>query len=117
VAPARCCSMASKVRACVTEASVTAGRSVTTVDGLESDGKLHSVQEALSGDGATQCGYCTPGMALAAAALLESNPDPRSFGDPARARRQCVPMLRLSADRAGDPARSEGDPGGSAAPK
>jgi len=64
------------VRACVTEAAAAAGRSVTTIEGLASDGVLHHVQSALIDQGAVQCGYCTPGMALVGAALLSRNPDP-----------------------------------------
>ena len=51
-------------------------RSVTTIEGLASDGKLHPVQEAFIAHDAMQCGFCTPGMAMAAAALLAVNPDP-----------------------------------------
>ncbi|MGA2321853.1 MAG: molybdopterin cofactor-binding domain-containing protein [Solirubrobacteraceae bacterium] len=64
------------VRACVTQASAAAGRSVTTIEGLAAAGALHPVQEAFVHEGAMQCGYCTPGMVLAAAALLAGNPNP-----------------------------------------
>jgi isoquinoline 1-oxidoreductase len=64
------------VRACVTEASAAAGRSVRTVEGLAGEEGLHPVQQALIDEGAIQCGYCTPGMVLAGVALLERNPDP-----------------------------------------
>jgi isoquinoline 1-oxidoreductase len=64
------------VRACITQASAAAGRSVTTIEGLAAGGALHPVQEAFVREGAMQCGYCTPGMVLAAAALLAGNPDP-----------------------------------------
>jgi CO/xanthine dehydrogenase Mo-binding subunit/aerobic-type carbon monoxide dehydrogenase small subunit (CoxS/CutS family) len=65
------------VRACVTPAGDAAGRSVTTVEGLGVGSELHPVQAALVAEGAVQCGYCTPGMALAAVALLEREPDPQ----------------------------------------
>ncbi len=53
-----------------------AGRAVTTIEGLTPAGTPHPVQTALVAAGATQCGYCTPGMVLTAAALLEKQPDP-----------------------------------------
>jgi carbon-monoxide dehydrogenase small subunit len=49
---------------------------VTTVEGLASDGQLHPVQEGFKEEHGLQCGFCTPGMMLAAAALLERNPTP-----------------------------------------
>jgi isoquinoline 1-oxidoreductase len=64
------------VRACVTEASAAAGRSVSTIEGLAAGEKLHPVQEAFLQEGAMQCGYCTPGMVLAAVALLARDPEP-----------------------------------------
>ncbi len=64
------------VRACVTPASEAAGRSVTTVAGLASDGRLHAVQEAFLAEGAFQCGYCTPGMLVAASVLLADHASP-----------------------------------------
>ena len=64
------------VRACVTPSSAAAGRSVTTVEGLADGNRLHRVQEALLAEGAIQCGYCTPGIALVAVALIAANPDP-----------------------------------------
>ena len=54
-----------------------AGESVTTIEGLAQDGRLHPVQEAFLAAGAMQCGYCTPGMILGAVALLARNPQPR----------------------------------------
>jgi carbon-monoxide dehydrogenase small subunit len=52
------------------------GRSITTIEGLSDRGKLHPLQEAFIAEGAIQCGFCTPGMILAAKALLDRNPDP-----------------------------------------
>jgi len=63
------------VRACVTPALDARGKSVTTVEGLARAGVLHPVQNAMASEGAVQCGYCTPGMVLRAAALLARNPD------------------------------------------
>lgn len=59
------------VRACVTPAAAAAGASVLTVEGLAEEGLLHGVQEAFLEVRAFQCGYCTPGMVMAAVALLE----------------------------------------------
>lgn len=63
--------------ACQTAAAEVAGRSVTTVEGLADGRRLHPVQQALAEEHAFQCGYCTPAMALRAAALLAADPDPR----------------------------------------
>jgi len=52
------------------------GSSVTTVEGLSSDGHLHPVQEAMLAEGAVQCGFCTPGIVVAGSHLLDSNPHP-----------------------------------------
>jgi carbon-monoxide dehydrogenase small subunit len=52
------------------------GRSITTVEGLGQDGALDPVQAAFKEHHGLQCGFCTPGMMLVGAALIESNPDP-----------------------------------------
>jgi aerobic carbon-monoxide dehydrogenase small subunit len=52
------------------------GRHVTTIEGLAMHGAMHPLQEAFIEYGAVQCGFCTPGMVLAAAGLLNRNPDP-----------------------------------------
>ena len=52
------------------------GREVTTVEGLERDGALHPLQREFLEQGGVQCGFCTPGMLVSAAALLEQTPDP-----------------------------------------
>ena len=64
------------VRACLSLAVRADGRSVTTVEGLKQDGKLHRLQQAFMDQGAVQCGFCTPGMLLSSAELLEENPTP-----------------------------------------
>lgn len=64
------------VRSCRTPLSVAAGKKITTIEGLEQDGKLHPVQEAFLSVESFQCGYCTSGMILSAVALLESTPKP-----------------------------------------
>src|SRR2546428_4252465 len=52
------------------------GRSVTTVEGLVTDGRLHPLQEAFADLGAAQCGYCTPGFLVTGKALLDKHPNP-----------------------------------------
>jgi len=52
------------------------GRAITTVEGLAGAGRLHPLQQAFAELGAAQCGYCTPGMLMAAKALLDRNPTP-----------------------------------------
>jgi aerobic-type carbon monoxide dehydrogenase small subunit (CoxS/CutS family) len=52
------------------------GRAVTTIEGLARDGALHPVQAAFIAHDALQCGFCTPGLVLSCAALLERNPEP-----------------------------------------
>lgn len=64
------------VSACTTLAFEARGRSVLTIEGLAGDGKLHPLQEAFIEHGGFQCGFCTPGMILAAKALLDENPNP-----------------------------------------
>jgi carbon-monoxide dehydrogenase small subunit len=64
------------VKSCTVLAVQADGRRVTTVEGLETGGKLHPVQEGFWQEHGLQCGYCTPGMMLTSAALLKNNPDP-----------------------------------------
>lgn len=64
------------VNSCLVLAAKADGRAVTTVEGLETDGRLSALQEAFLDAGAVQCGYCTPGMLIAATDLLNRNPDP-----------------------------------------
>ncbi len=52
------------------------GKEVMTVEGLEQNGKLHPVQEGFTQEHGLQCGFCTPGMMMAAAAFLKENPKP-----------------------------------------
>ena len=52
------------------------GRSVTTVEGMAENGRLHPLQETFADTGAAQCGYCTPGFMLVAKELLAHNPKP-----------------------------------------
>lgn len=64
------------VHSCVTPVASAAGTPITTIEGLERDGRLHPVQQAFLDEGALQCGYCTPGMIMAGVALLAANPSP-----------------------------------------
>jgi aerobic carbon-monoxide dehydrogenase small subunit len=64
------------VNSCLVLAVEIDGSSVTTIEGLAKDGKLHPVQQAFVEEGAIQCGYCAPGMILKGKALLDSNPSP-----------------------------------------
>jgi isoquinoline 1-oxidoreductase alpha subunit len=53
-----------------------AGKPITTIEGLEHDGRLHPLQQAFLDAGAMQCSYCTSGMIMAGAGLLARAPDP-----------------------------------------
>ena len=64
------------VCACLVLAAQADGHDVVTVEGLGEDGRLHRVQEAFVAAGAVQCGFCTPGLIVATADLLERTPDP-----------------------------------------
>jgi carbon-monoxide dehydrogenase small subunit len=64
------------VRACLVLAARLDGRALLTVEGLERNGRLDPLQEALAAAGGVQCGYCTPGMLLTAKALLAEHPAP-----------------------------------------
>ena len=63
-------------RSCLMLAVQADGAELGTVEGLMSDGKLHPLQEAFHEHHALQCGFCTPGMLLAALDLLRTNPEP-----------------------------------------
>jgi isoquinoline 1-oxidoreductase subunit alpha len=102
-------------RACLTPAAAAAGKAITTIEGLEENGRLHPLQEAFVEKDAMQCGYCTPGMIVEAAALLRRVPDPQD-AEIARAMeghvcRCCtypriVEAIREAAAKARRPARS-----------
>lgn len=64
------------VLSCLTLALDAQGCEITTVEGLEQNGRLHPLQIAFAERGAAQCGYCTPGMLVTAKALLDKNPNP-----------------------------------------
>jgi len=64
------------VNSCLVFAAQCEGRDVTTIEGLAEDGRLDRIQEAFVEAGAVQCGFCTPGMIIATAALLAENESP-----------------------------------------
>jgi len=64
------------VNSCLVLAVQAQGRDVLTIEGLADNGKLHPIQQAFVDKGAIQCGFCSPGMILAAKALLEDSPKP-----------------------------------------
>ncbi len=63
-------------RSCLTPASSVVGKQITTIEGLEKNGQLHPVQAAFLEKEAFQCAYCTSGMIMGAAALLNETPHP-----------------------------------------
>jgi aerobic carbon-monoxide dehydrogenase small subunit len=64
------------VKSCTVLAVQADGAEITTIEGLGSEDNLHPVQEAFWNDHGLQCGYCTPGMIMTAAAFLVENPNP-----------------------------------------
>ena len=64
------------MRSCITQVGRASGKLITTIEGLEKDGKLHPLQEGFKEEHGLQCGFCTPGMIMTACALLEKNPHP-----------------------------------------
>ena len=64
------------VKSCTVLAVQADGAEVTTIEGMSQNGKLHPLQEAFWKNHGLQCGYCTPGMIMAAADLLQRNPNP-----------------------------------------
>src|ERR1700733_12806885 len=63
-------------RSCQIPVSAAAGRPITTIEGLEQNGKLHPVQQAFLDAWAFQCAYCTSGMIMSSVGLLKTNPNP-----------------------------------------
>jgi carbon-monoxide dehydrogenase small subunit len=64
------------VKSCTVLAAQADGSAVTTIEGLARDGQLHPMQEAFRQCHGLQCGFCTPGMVMAAISLLDENPSP-----------------------------------------
>jgi carbon-monoxide dehydrogenase small subunit len=67
------------VKSCSVLAVQAEGTRITTVEGLEENGKLAPIQKAFIDHGAYQCGFCAPGMIMSAQALLNENPDPTEW--------------------------------------
>jgi aerobic-type carbon monoxide dehydrogenase small subunit (CoxS/CutS family) len=63
-------------RSCQIAVSAAATKPITTIEGLEKEGKLHPVQQAFLEAGAFQCAYCTPGMVMSSVGLLQTNANP-----------------------------------------
>lgn len=96
------------LRSCLITLAEAEGRFIITIEGLSRD-RAHPVQQALVAEQAIQCGFCTPGIAMAAAALIARNPDP-SEGDikeavPNLCRCGVYPRLVRAIQRAGRVAR------------
>jgi carbon-monoxide dehydrogenase small subunit len=64
------------VCSCLVLAAASADKKIETVEALSADGTLHPLQQAFLNAGAVQCGFCTPGLIVAANALLQRNPEP-----------------------------------------
>ncbi len=64
------------VKSCTVLAVQVEGKNITTVEGLAKGGRLHPIQEGFHAEHGLQCGFCTPGMMLVGAALIEANPHP-----------------------------------------
>jgi carbon-monoxide dehydrogenase small subunit len=64
------------IKSCTAFAVQADGRAITTVEGLEQDGKLHPLQEGFFQEHGLQCGYCTPGMLMTGSVFLDANSDP-----------------------------------------
>ena len=64
------------IRSCVRAVESVDGRKITTIEGISQNGKLHPIQEALLAENAFQCGYCTPGMVMGLAGVLDQKPVP-----------------------------------------
>ena len=96
------------LRSCLVTLAEVEGRSVTTIEGLSAD-RSHPVQQALVAEQAIQCGFCTPGIAMAAAALLARNADPTAEDIAAAVPNLCrcgvYPRLVRAIQRAGRVAR------------
>ena len=67
------------MRSCLLLAIQVQGRQIVTIEGLAEGEELHPIQKAFIDHGAIQCGFCTPGMILAAKALLEQTPEPSNY--------------------------------------
>ena len=107
------------LRSCLVTIGEAEGRGITTIEGLSRD-RSHPVQQALVAEQAIQCGFCTPGIAIAAAALLAKNPAPSADAIRAAIPNLCrcgvYPRLVRAIERAGRVARREETIGAAPAP-
>ena len=98
------------LRACLITIAEAEGRFVTTIEGLSRD-RSHPVQQAMVAEQAIQCGFCTPGIVMAAAALLADNPAPDEAAIKAAIPNICrcgvYPRLIRAVERAGRVARRQ----------
>ena len=93
------------VKVCTMLAAQADGAEITTIEGLAANGALHPLQEAFRETHGLQCGFCTPGMIMAAWQLLENNATPQRRGGSPRARRQFLPLHGLRQYHQGGPTR------------
>ena len=84
------------VKSCTMFAVQADGSDITTIEGLASNGQLHPLQEGFWEMHGLQCGYCTPGMIMAAQGLLQNNPNPSEDDIRHGLGGQSVPLYRLS---------------------
>lgn len=107
------------LRSCLVTIGEAEGREITTIEGLSRD-RSHPVQQALVAEQAIQCGFCTPGIAMAAAALLAKNPNPGLAEIKAAIPNLCrcgvYPRLASAIERAGRVMRREETIGAAPAP-
>ena len=84
------------VNSCLVPAIEADGAEIRTIEGIASGDQLHAVQAAFLECGGAQCGICTPGMVIAAVALLERHPHPERRGNSRRACGKSLPLHRIS---------------------
>ena len=87
------------VKSCTVLAVQADGAEVTTIEGMSQNGELHPLQEAFWDNHGLQCGYCTPGMIMAARRPAQAQPEPVRGGGPPRARGQPLPLHGLPQHR------------------
>ena len=98
------------IKSCTILAASCDGAQVTTIEGLAANGKLHPMQQAFQDNHGLQCGFCTPGMIMAAVDLVNrEGSESRRGRDPPRARRQHLPLHRLPQHRQGHRPGGAGD--------
>ena len=97
-------------RCCVLPIAAVAGKSVTTIEGLGTEASLHAVQQAWIDEQVPQCGYCQPGMIMAVASFLKTNPEPDDSAINAAITNICrcgtYPRIRKAIHRAAAAVRS-----------